>query len=57
MLQTPSTVQLRRVGNDSHAEDYNSEFNNEDVDYVLPMVLTRIEYCADTYTRLTWTGL
>ena len=27
----------------------NSELNDEDVDDVLPMVLTQIEYCADAY--------
>ena len=48
-MKRSSTVPLRRVGDDPHAEDYNSEFNDEDVDDVLPMVLTRIEYCADTY--------
>ena len=48
-MKRSSTVPLRRVGDDPHAEDYNSEFNYEDVDDVLPMVLTRIEYCADTY--------
>jgi hypothetical protein len=48
-MKRSSTVPLHRVGDDPHAEDYNSEFNDEDVDDVLPMVLTRIEYCADTY--------
>ena len=48
-MKRGSRVPFRRVGDDSYAEDYNSEFNDEDVDDVLPMVLTQIEYCADTY--------
>ena len=48
-MKRGGTVPLLRLSNDPYEDDFDGEFNNEDVDDVLPMVLTTIEHCADTY--------
>ena len=48
-MKRGSTTPFLRLSNDPYEDDFTGEYSNESVDDVLPMVLTTIEPCADTY--------
>ena len=48
-MKRGNTVPFLRISNDTHEDDFGVVFNEEDVDDVLPMVLTQIEGSSDVY--------